>query len=131
MWERFILYIIIIDIVEELVVLFILKLAVIFVVDASDRDNLKQAKTELDDLLSKDGLKNIPLLVLGNKNDINGSLKSKELVDALRLDDIKGNHLNFSFKDREVSCYSISAKNSVNIDITLNWLIKHVKFFLK
>jgi len=28
---------------------------------------------------------------------------------------------------REVSCYSISAKNQVNIDITLQWLIKKGK----
>jgi len=26
---------------------------------------------------------------------------------------------------REVNCYSISAKNNVNIDLTLDWLIKH------
>ena len=26
---------------------------------------------------------------------------------------------------REVCCYSISAKNAVNIDITLDWLVKH------
>ena len=25
----------------------------------------------------------------------------------------------------QVCCYSISAKNSVNIDITLDWLMKH------
>jgi ADP-ribosylation factor-like protein 8 len=57
--------------------------AVVFVVDAADKDSLDQAKNELYDLLSKDGLKGIPLLVLGNKNDINGALKSKELVDYL------------------------------------------------
>ena len=28
---------------------------------------------------------------------------------------------------REVCCYSISAKNNVNIEITLQWLIKHSK----
>jgi ADP-ribosylation factor-like protein 8 len=44
---------------------------------------LSQAKSELYDLLSKDGLKGIPLLVLGNKNDLEGALTSKELVEAL------------------------------------------------
>ena len=28
---------------------------------------------------------------------------------------------------REVCCYSISAKNNVNIEMTLQWLIKHSK----
>jgi len=32
-----------------------------------------------------------------------------------------------SIKGREVSCYSISAKNAVNIEKTLQWLIKHGK----
>ena len=32
-----------------------------------------------------------------------------------------------SITNREVSCYSISAKNQVNIDLTLQWLIKHAK----
>ena len=32
-----------------------------------------------------------------------------------------------SIKGREVCCYSISAKKEVNIDMTLDWLIKHAK----
>jgi ADP-ribosylation factor-like protein 8 len=32
-----------------------------------------------------------------------------------------------SIQNREVCCYSISAKNQVNIDITMQWLIKHAK----
>ena len=32
-----------------------------------------------------------------------------------------------SITGRDVSCYSISAKNQVNIDITLDWLIKQSK----
>jgi len=32
-----------------------------------------------------------------------------------------------SINNREVSCYSISAKNQVNIDITLQWLTKKGK----
>jgi ADP-ribosylation factor-like protein 8 len=30
-----------------------------------------------------------------------------------------------SLAGREVCCYSISAKNQVNIDVALDWLIKH------
>jgi len=39
-----------------------------------------------------------------------------ELIDKLNLK---------SLTNREVCCYSISAKNAVNIDITLDWLMKH------
>jgi ADP-ribosylation factor-like protein 8 len=43
---------------------------------------------------------------------------AEELIERLELKKITG---------REVCCYSISAKNQVNIDITLDWLIKHSK----
>jgi ADP-ribosylation factor-like protein 8 len=30
-------------------------------------------------------------------------------------------------KDREVCCYMVSCKDSVNIDVVMDWLIKHSK----
>ncbi|RUS16266.1 ADP-ribosylation factor-like 8A, isoform CRA_d, partial [Endogone sp. FLAS-F59071] len=89
-----------------------------FVVDAADHDKLDAARTELKSLLEKPQLANIPVLVLGNKNDLHGALNVEQLIDALNLKTIA---------NREVSCYSISAKNQVNIDITLQWLIKKGK----
>jgi len=79
---------------------------------------LRHQKKELHDLLSKPPLAGIPLLVLGNKNDIPEAASVETLIEKLELKAIGG---------REVCCYSISAKNSVNIDITLDWLIKHSK----
>lgn len=32
-----------------------------------------------------------------------------------------------SIKDREVCCYMISCKDSINIDVVIDWLIKHSK----
>lgn len=29
--------------------------------------------------------------------------------------------------DREVACYTISCKNSTNIDMVIDWLVKHSK----
>jgi ADP-ribosylation factor-like protein 8 len=79
-------------------------------------DNMDNSKKELHELLAKPPLAGIPVLVLGNKNDLPEAIGDQELIDALDLKAIE---------DREVCCYSISAKNSVNIDITLDWLIKH------
>jgi ADP-ribosylation factor-like protein 8 len=92
--------------------------AVVFVVDASDITNLDASRQELSNLLEKQSLQGIPLLVLGNKNDLKGALSQPEIIEKLELSKIK---------DREVCCYSISAKNSVNIDKTLQWLIKYGK----
>lgn len=87
-------------------------------VDAADLDAIDVAKQELHDLVSKPSLEGIPLLVLGNKNDLVDALTSQQLIEKMDLTSITG---------REVSCYSISAKNANNIDKTLEWLIKHGK----
>ncbi|GAB5592987.1 ADP-ribosylation factor-like protein 8B [Umbelopsis nana] len=92
--------------------------AIVFVVDAADHDKIDAARTELKSLLEKPQLSNIPVLVLGNKNDLPSALNVDELIEILNLKTIT---------NREVSCYSISAKNQVNIDITLQWLIKKGK----
>ncbi|KAI8341252.1 ADP-ribosylation factor-like protein 8B [Chlamydoabsidia padenii] len=92
--------------------------AIVFVVDSADHSKLEAAYTELKLLLEKPQLANIPMLVLGNKNDLEDALSVKQLIEVLHLQ---------SITNREVSCYSISAKNQVNIDVTLQWLIKKGK----
>lgn len=89
-----------------------------FVIDAADHDKLDAARTELRNLLDKPQLANIPVLVLGNKNDLPGALTVDQIIEVMNLKQIA---------NREVSCYSISAKNQVNIDITLQWLTKKGK----
>ena len=128
--------------------------------DSQDLDKLEGAKTELKNLLDKPQLAGIPILVLGNKNDLPGALTVEQVIDRLyvqlRSDAIahgrpwqNGTRRSLSdprprpppcmraralchselksISNREVCCYSISAKNSVNIDITLQWLTKHAK----
>ncbi|KAJ3208042.1 ADP-ribosylation factor-like protein 8B [Dinochytrium kinnereticum] len=90
--------------------------AIVFVLDSADHAKVPAARTELHTLLDKAQLASIPVLVLGNKNDLPGALTVEQIIDQLGLK---------SITSREVSCYSISAKNQVNIDLTLNWLIKH------
>ncbi|XP_010528555.1 PREDICTED: ADP-ribosylation factor-like protein 8B isoform X2 [Tarenaya hassleriana] len=90
--------------------------AIVYVVDAADRDSVPISRNELHDLLVKPSLSGIPLLVLGNKIDKSEALSKQSLVDQLGLDTIG---------DREVCCYMISCKDSVNIDVVIDWLINH------
>jgi len=92
--------------------------AIVYMVDANDTSKIEMAKNELHKLLSKEALVGIPVLVLGNKNDLPNAMGVEQLIEALNLKAIE---------NREVCCYSISCKSQVNTDITLQWLIKHSK----
>lgn len=91
-----------------------------FIVDSADpsSDNLPQAKTELHSLIKNTSLDGIPLLVLGNKSDLPEAIGVDELIKQLDLNDISR---------REVSCYSISAKEETNLDAVVQWLINKAK----
>ena len=121
-----------------------------YVVDAADHDKFETTKKELHDLLSKPPLSRIPLLVVGNKNDLLEAVTQEQLIEILFvflflvflylflaitkyfISDYFFlpppphflRDLN-SIEGREVCCYSISAKNKDNIDKTLEWLIAH------
>jgi len=90
--------------------------AIVFVVDSADNEKFDSARKELQELITKPQLQSIPLLVLGNKNDLAEAVSAEEMIKIMGLDDIQG---------RDVCCYSISAKNNVNIDKVLEWLISH------
>ena len=88
--------------------------AIVFVVDAADREAIPNAREELHDLLSKPTLDGIALLVLGNKSDLKGKMSVDELIDVLDLKRVT---------HREISCYGVSAKEETNLDAVLQWLI--------
>ncbi|KAF8635829.1 hypothetical protein AX15_000028 [Amanita polypyramis BW_CC] len=103
--------------------------ALVFVVDSFDREKFNTARFELHQLIANPTLSGVPLLVLGNKNDLDGHAPVKELIRDLQLDKIS---------DRPVSCYSVisfyvkqtitahnlqcSMKSQHNLDIILQWL---------
>jgi len=88
--------------------------AIVFVVDSSDPEKFNTARFELHQLITQQTLTGVPLLVLGNKNDLEGHVPVKELIKSLQLDKIA---------DRPVSCYSCSMKSQHNLDIVMKWLI--------
>ncbi|KIX98309.1 uncharacterized protein Z520_05610 [Fonsecaea multimorphosa CBS 102226] len=88
--------------------------AILFVVDAADKDAIPVAREELHNLMDKPTLNTIPLLVLGNKSDLPNKLSVDELIDQL---DLK------SIVRREISCYGISAKEETNLEAVLQWLV--------
>lgn len=86
---------------------------IVYIVDSADFGNLDVARGQLHQLLANPSLSGTPLLVLGNKNDLEGALNEEELAAQLSLHELAG---------RQVACYSVSVKNQVNIDVTLSFL---------
>ncbi|EGO23596.1 hypothetical protein SERLADRAFT_438912 [Serpula lacrymans var. lacrymans S7.9] len=57
--------------------------AVVFVVDSADKEKFDTAQFELHQLLGQQTLTGVPLLVLGNKNDVDGHAPVKDLISVL------------------------------------------------
>ncbi|KAM7279243.1 hypothetical protein ACFE04_006377 [Oxalis oulophora] len=53
--------------------------AVVYIVDAADKERFAESKKELDALLADDSLQNVPFLILGNKIDILYAASEDEL----------------------------------------------------
>jgi ADP-ribosylation factor-like protein 3 len=61
----------------------------VFVVDSSDEERLKECTDELNSLLVEEGLANVPVLVYANKQDLQFALEAEEILNTLSLMDIK------------------------------------------
>ena len=91
---------------------------VVYVVDASAPETFETARNELHGLLKRETLGGIPLLVLGNKCDLEASVRVQEVVEAMELKRATG---------REVCCYNVSCKDKTNLSVCLKWLTAHAK----
>ena len=61
----------------------------IFVVDSNDRDRIEDAAEELKKMLAEEELKDCCVLVMANKQDLNGALAPGEVTDKLGMGALK------------------------------------------
>lgn len=59
--------------------------AIVFLIDAWDRNRFLESKAELDSLLTDETLSNCPVLILGNKIDLAGAASEDELRNYYSL----------------------------------------------
>ena len=53
----------------------------VYVVDSSDEVRLKECSEELQNLIQEESLKNVPVLVFANKQDLQFALDAEEVSD--------------------------------------------------
>lgn len=62
----------------------------IFVVDSNDRDRIEDSAEELKKMLAEEELKDSVVLVMANKQDLNGALSANEITDKMGMSQLKG-----------------------------------------
>lgn len=66
-------------------------IAVIFVVDANDRERMTEARAELETMSEDPSLKNLHLLILANKQDLPNAASVAEVTELLSVANLKNN----------------------------------------
>ncbi|RPD62109.1 GTP-binding protein [Lentinus tigrinus ALCF2SS1-7] len=91
--------------------------ALVWVVDSGDRMRMQDCKEELHSLLLEDRLAGASLLIFANKQDIQGSMSSAEIRDALDLPSIK------THQWRILPCSAVTGHNLIE---GLDWVVGDV-----
>lgn len=104
--------------------------AVVYLVDAYDKERFAESKRELDALLSDEALANVPFLILGNKIDIPYAASEDELRYHLGLTNFttgkgKVNLTDSSVRPLEVFMCSIVRK--MGYGDGFKWLSQYIK----
>ena len=89
----------------------------VYVVDSSDEVRLKECTEELTSLLTEDALKNVPLLVFANKQDLQFALDAEDIMSTLTLMEIK---------DRTWTIQACSAVTKEGLQEGMEWLVKTI-----
>lgn len=71
--------------------------AIVFLIDAWDRNRLLESKAELDSLLLDEQVMNCPILILGNKIDKIGALGEQELRHVFGLNGLTSGKVVYFF----------------------------------
>ena len=93
--------------------------ALIYVVDFLDVYRLEESKQELFRIVTDKELTNCLLVVLANKQDVDGAVKPKDLIERFQLNKLTGEHT--------WSVIPTIAIDGTGLVETLNWISSHSK----
>ena len=64
--------------------------ALIYVIDSNDRDRIDEAREELHGILESEELRDIPVLIFANKQDLPRALPPAKIAEHLEIDKLRG-----------------------------------------
>ena len=88
--------------------------ALVFVIDSRDRERYREALEMLQETLSDDELKDVPILILANKQDLNGIMSREEIISDLMT--------NKCLADRKWEVFAVSGILGEGLRDGLDWL---------
>ncbi|KAK7329528.1 hypothetical protein VNO77_23698 [Canavalia gladiata] len=104
--------------------------AVVYLVDAYDKDRFPESKKELDALLCDESLANVPFLVLGNKMDILYAASEDELRYHMGLTNFTTGKGKVNLKDsniRPLEVFMCSIVRKMGYGEGFKWLSQYIK----
>mmetsp|Transcript_38304 Transcript_38304/g.50240 ORF Transcript_38304/g.50240 Transcript_38304/m.50240 type:complete len:190 (-) Transcript_38304:44-613(-) len=100
--------------------------AVVYLVDALDRERFPEAKKELDMLLTCEELAHTPFLILGNKIDVPHAASEGELRAAMGLMETSGKDGKVDSGIRPIEVFMCSILRRVGYGDGFVWLTSHL-----
>jgi len=91
--------------------------AIIFVIDSSDRERIEEAKNELWNVLLDPLFPDVPLLVIANKQDIEGCMRLDEIIRACHLDNLE------KMGNRSWHIQPTVATQGIGVEEAIQWVV--------
>lgn len=104
--------------------------AVVYLVDAFDKERFAESKKELDALLSDEALANVPFLILGNKIDIPYAASEDELRYHLGLTNFTTGKGKVNLADsnvRPLEVFMCSIVRKMGYGDGFKWMSQYIK----
>ena len=90
---------------------------IIFVIDSNDLDRIDESKEEFEKIMAEEELKNCFVLVMANKQDLNGSLSPEDVSKILGMETLNG---------RSWIVLGTSVKTGQGLKESLDWMASEV-----
>lgn len=94
--------------------------AIIYIVDSSDRERLEESKEAFDRMISNEALLTVPLLLLANKQDLQGCLPLEEVKKLFNTSPAL-------IGQRDCKADAVSALKGDGVHEGIDWLVQAVQ----